>query len=62
MVGKSGGRGGGIRINLARKREVSGLGGGQEVSRLLQLGIQIVLLLAWVVELRVELRMLILLL
>lgn len=62
MVGKSGGRGGGICINLARKSEVSGLGGGQEVSRLLQLGIQTVLLLAWVVELRVELRMLILLL
>ena len=62
MIGEGGGRGGGVRDVLARKGEVSGLGGGQEVSGWLELRIQVVLLLARVVELRVELRILILLL
>ena len=61
MVGKGSRRGRGICIILPRKGEVSGLGGGQEVCRWLELGIQIVLL-ALVMELRVELRILILLL
>lgn len=39
MVGEGGRRGGGIRIVLPRKGEVSGLGRGQEVSRRLELGI-----------------------
>ena len=62
MVGKGSRRGGGICIILPRKGEVSGLGGGQEVCRWLELGIQVVLLLALVMELRIKLRMLILLL
>lgn len=62
MVGEGGRGGGGIRVVLARKREVSGLGRGKEVSRLLELRIQVVLLLTRVMELRVELRMMILLL
>lgn len=61
MIGEGGGRGGGVCV-LARKREVSGLGGGQEVSRWLELRIQSVRLLALLVEWRVELGMLILLL
>lgn len=39
MVGEGGGRSGGIRVVLAGKREVSGLGGGEEVSRWLKLRI-----------------------
>ena len=39
MVGEGGGRGGGICIILARKGDVSGLGGRQEVSRWLELRI-----------------------
>ena len=39
VVGEGGGRGGGIRVVLARKREVSGLGGGHEVSGRLKLRI-----------------------
>lgn len=39
MVGEGGRGGGGVRIVLPRKVEVSGLGRGQEVTRLLELGI-----------------------
>ena len=62
MVGEGGRRGGGICIVLPRKGEVSGLSRGQEVSGRLVLRVQIVLLLALVVKLGVELRMLVLLL
>lgn len=61
MIRERGRRGRGIRIVLARKSEMSGLGGGKEV-RWLELRIQVVLLLTRVVELRVELCLLVLLL
>ena len=61
MIGERGRRGRGIRIVLARKSEMSGLGGGKKV-RWLELRIQVVLLLTRVVELRVELCLLVLLL
>ena len=56
MVGEGGGRCSGIRVVLAREREVSGLGWGQEMSRGLELRIQIVWLLSRVLELRIEMR------
>ena len=62
MVGEGSGRGGGIGVILAGKSKVGGLIRGQEMSGRLELRIQIVLLLAGVMELRVELRMLVLLL
>ena len=39
MVREGGGGGGGVGVVLARKREVSGWGRGQEVSRCLELRI-----------------------
>ena len=39
MIGEGGRRGGGVRVVLARKGEVSGLGRGQEVSGWLELRI-----------------------
>ena len=62
MVGESGGRRSGIRVVLARKSEVSGLGRGQEMSRGLKLRIQIMWLLKRVLKLSIKLRMCILLL
>ena len=63
MVRERGRRGRGIRIVLARKIEMSGLSGGKKMSsRWLELRIQVVLLLTWVVDLRVELCLLVLLL
>ena len=62
MVGEGGGRRSGIGVVLARKREVSGLGRRQEMSRGLELRIQIVWLLNRVLELSIEMRRCIILL